>query len=49
MHGGGGQARFDFLCDSEVQNEIASDINASTSGWTLHSQQTQPLITTCGW
>jgi hypothetical protein len=27
----------DFLCDSEVQNEIASDINTSTDGWTLHN------------
>jgi hypothetical protein len=32
-----GRLGYSFLCDSEVQDEIVSDINASTDGWTLHS------------
>jgi hypothetical protein len=32
-----GNLGYSFLCDSEVQDEIVSDINASTDGWALHS------------
>jgi hypothetical protein len=32
-----GHLGYSFLCDSEVQDEIVSDINASTDGWTLHN------------